>query len=65
MRIKRFLTGLLAAALAASLASRCPRARRLLLQRHVRPDTAVNADMLRLMGVVDGTGGNRFNPGGT
>ena len=25
--------------------------------------TAVNADVLRLMGVVDGGGGNRFNPG--
>ena len=25
--------------------------------------TAVNADILRLMGVVDGTGGNYFNPG--
>ena len=29
------------------------------------PNTAVNADILRLMGVVSGTGGNMFNPGGT
>ena len=28
-------------------------------------DTALNADILRLMGVVSGTGGNSFNPGGT
>ena len=28
-------------------------------------NTAVNADILRLMGVVSGTGGNRFNPGDT
>ena len=27
--------------------------------------TAVNADILRLMGVVTGTGGNQFNPHGT
>lgn len=27
------------------------------------PNTAVNADILRLMGVVNGTGGNMFNPG--
>ena len=26
--------------------------------------TAVNADVLRLMGVVDGVGGNTFNPSG-
>ena len=29
------------------------------------PNTAVNADILRLMGVVSGTGDNRFNPSGT
>ena len=29
------------------------------------PNTAVNADILRLMGVVSGTGGNMFNPQGT
>ena len=28
-------------------------------------NTAVNADILRLMGVVSGTGGNMFNPQGT
>ena len=28
------------------------------------PATAVNADILRLMGVVSGTGGNLFDPGG-
>ena len=28
------------------------------------PNTAVNADILRLMGVVSGTGDNRFNPSG-
>ena len=28
-------------------------------------DTALNADILRLMGVVRGTGGNAFNPNGT
>ena len=28
-------------------------------------NTAVNADILRLMGVVSGTGGNRFNPSDT
>ena len=29
------------------------------------PNTALNADILRLMGVVSGTGENRFNPSGS
>lgn len=65
MRIfKRLTTALLTAALALSLvvlpASAAPGS----FIDVTDPDTAVNADILRLMGVVSGTGGNMFNPGG-
>ena len=65
MRIfKRLTAALLTAALALSLvvlpASAAPGS----FIDVTDPDTAVNADILRLMGVVSGTGGNMFNPGG-
>ena len=62
--IKRLTAALLTAALALSLvvlpASAAPGS----FIDVTDPDTAVNADILRLMGVVSGTGGNMFNPGG-
>ncbi|MEY8316747.1 S-layer homology domain-containing protein [Oscillospiraceae bacterium 50-58] len=65
MRIfKRLTAALLTAALALSLvvlpASAAPGS----FIDVTDPDTAVNADILRLMGVVSGTGSNMFNPGG-
>lgn len=65
MRVKRLFAALLTGALLASL---------LVLPAGAAPSsfsdigdqaTAVNADILRLMGVVSGTGGNRFDPNGT
>ena len=65
MRVKRILSALLTGALALSLvvlpASAAPGS----FIDVTDPNTAVNADILRLMGVVSGTGGNMFNPGGT
>ena len=61
---KRVLNGLLAAALVASLVTPVPTAAAGVSSfQDVRdPATAVNADILRLMGVVSGTGGNTFQP---
>lgn len=64
MRVKRVLAVLLAAALTASLlvlpVSAAPGSFRDVSD----PETAVNADILRLMGVVNGMGDNRFEPNG-
>ena len=64
-KIKRLAAALLTAALLASLvvlpASAAPGS----FGDVADQKTAVNADILRLMGVVSGTGDNRFNPGGT
>lgn len=64
-KFKRLLASVLAAALAVSLltlpASAVPGS----FDDVSDPVTAVNADILRLMGVVSGTGGNRFDPNGT
>ena len=66
MRIKRFLSGLLAVSLAACLAAPLPAAAAGSSFSDISDSsTAVNADILRLMGVVDGTGDNLFNPGGS
>ena len=64
---RRVLSGLLAAALAAGLAVPLPGAAAgpSSFQDVSDPVTAVNADILRLMGVVSGTGGNAFQPNGT
>ena len=65
LRRKRFLTAALALALTAALAAPLPaEAAESSFQDISDPVTAVNADVLRLMGVVDGTGGNLFSPGG-
>ena len=66
MRVKRLLAAILTAALALSLAvmpagAAGPGSFVDVTDRN----TAVNADILRLMGVVSGTGGNMFNPQGT
>ena len=66
MRIKRFLSGLLAVSLAACLAAPLPAAAAGSSFSDISDSaTAVNADILRLMGVVSGTGSNQFNPGGS
>ena len=54
---------LLAAAVAAGLVLPASAAGTSSFSDVTDPATAVNADILRLMGVADGTGGNRFNPG--
>lgn len=63
MRCKKLLSLLLSAALLASLAALPAGAAGSSFSDVNDPSTAVNADILRLMGVVDGTGGNYFNPG--
>ena len=63
MRIKKILAGVLAAALLVSLAVMPAGAEGSSFADVSDSATAVNADILRLMGVVDGVGGNRFNPG--
>lgn len=64
-RFKRLAAALLTAALAMSLAvapaSAAPGSFSDVTDSH----TAVNADILRLMGVASGTGDNMFNPSGT
>ena len=65
MRIKRFLTAALAAVLTLSTALPVGAVSSSSFHDVSDPATAVNADVLRLMGVVDGTGGNRFNPSGS
>ena len=63
-KFKRLLAAVLTAALAASLAV-LPAGAAGSFSDIGDQTTAVNADILRLMGVVSGTGDNRFNPGGT
>lgn len=65
MRVKRLFAAVLTAALLASLAVLPAGAAPGSFDDVSDPATAVNADILRLMGVVDGTGGNQFNPNGT
>ena len=65
MRIKRMLSAVLALALLAALAVVPGSAAAASSFSDISdPATAVNADVLRLMGVMDGVGGNRFNPSG-
>ena len=54
--------GLLAAALAVNLALPVTAAGTSSFTDVNDSNTALNADILRLMGVVSGTGGNQFNP---
>lgn len=63
MRMKKILSALLAAALTVSLALPAGAAGSSFADV-TDPDTAVHADILRLMGVVSGVGGGRFNPNG-
>ena len=67
MRKNRIISALLALALLAALAVAPGSAASIASSFSDISDsaTAVNADVLRLMGVVDGVGGNRFNPGGS
>jgi len=63
-KFQRLLTAVLAAALTAALALPAGAAGSSFVD--IRDgDTAVNADILRLMGVVDGTGGSLFQPDNT
>ena len=62
---KRLTAALLTAALALSLAVLPSAAAPGSFTDVTDPNAAVNADILRLMGVVSGTGGNMFNPDGT
>ena len=66
MNKKRLISGLLAGvltlALAAPLAAPAQAAGNSSFLDVQDSNTAVNADILRLMGVVSGTGGNFFNP---
>lgn len=62
MKCKRLLTLVLAAALAVSMALPAGAAKSSFSDINDQT-TAVNADVLRLMGVVDGVGGDRFEPG--
>ena len=65
MRTKRVLSALLALALLAALTVVPGSAAATSSFSDITDSaTAVNADVLRLMGVVDGVGGNRFNPNG-
>lgn len=65
MNVKRFLAAVLAAALSLSLmvlpAGAVPGS----FSDITDQNTALNADILRLMGIVSGVGDNQFNPGGT
>ena len=63
--LKRLTAALLTAALALSLAVLPSAAAPGSFLDVTDPNAAVNADILRLMGVVSGTGGNMFNPNGT
>lgn len=64
MRVKRFFAAVLTAALLASL-TLLPAGAVSSFSDIGDQTTAVNADILRLMGVVSGTGSNRFDPNGT
>lgn len=64
MRMKKILSALLTVVLTASLALPVGAAGSSFADV-TDPDTAVHADVLRLMGVVNGVGGGNFNPNGT
>lgn len=65
MKLKRVLSAVLALALLAALAVVPGSAATASSFNDISdPATAINADVLRLMGVMDGVGGNRFNPSG-
>lgn len=64
MRMKKGLSLLLSVALTASLILPAGAANSSFADVS-DADTAVNADILRLMGVADGVGGNQFNPNAT
>lgn len=67
MRVKRLISGLLAAALLAGLVTLAPAsAAGGSAFTDIQDSTTANAaETLRVLGVVDGTGGTAFNPGGT
>ena len=71
MKIKRFLAGLLAAALVCGLMVVVPASAATGgtstsgFTDITDPAVAEAAEVLRLLGVVNGTGGTSFNPGGT
>ena len=62
MKQNRMIHALLAAAVAAGLVLPASAAGTSSFSDVKDPATSVNADLLRLMGVADGTGDNRFNP---
>ena len=63
MRIKRVLSAVLSLALLTALTAVPGNAAGSSFSDVADQATAVNADVLRLMGVVDGVGSNAFNPG--
>lgn len=63
MRQNRFVHALLAAAMTVSLTLPASAVGGSSFSDVTDSATALNADVLRLMGVVSGTGGNQFNPG--
>lgn len=67
MRVKRFISGLLAAVMLAGLVTLVPAtaAESAGFTDIKDPATANAAETLRVLGVVDGTGGSAFNPNGT
>ena len=67
MRVKRLISGLLAAALLAGLVTLAPASAAGKSAFTDIPDstTANAAETLRVLGVVDGTGGTAYNPNGT
>lgn len=65
MNVKRFLAAVLAAALSLSLMVLPAGAAPGSFSDITDQNTALNADILRLMGIVSGVGDNQFNPGGT
>ena len=64
MKYKRFLASLLLIVTLLSLTGPMAQAASSFSDIN-NENIALNADILRLMGVVSGTGGNMFNPGGT
>jgi len=62
LKNRRFCAAVLTAALVCGLCLPASAASGSSFQDVTDETTAVNADVLRLMGVVDGVGGNRFNP---
>mgnify|MGYP004519160063 CR=1 FL=1 len=66
MNMKRIISGALALALCLCLALPCaPRAQALSFTDISDSETAQNVEVLRMLGVIDGTGNGRFQPNGT